>query len=82
MYQFYIMELQKYQNGEYGNLVHFAYDEDPDMARLKGESKYHEILAAAAVSNLLEHGAILMSSDCTPVLYQCYKHPKIEEPAE
>lgn len=74
MYQYYIIELQKYQNGEYGNLTHFAYDADPDKARLKGESKYHEVLAAAAVSDLAEHGAILMSSQCVPIEHKCYTH--------
>ena len=74
MYQYYIMELQKYANGEYGNLVHFAYDADPDKARLKGESKYHEILAAAAVSELPEHAAILMSSKGEPIEHKCYVH--------
>jgi len=39
MYQYYIIELQHYANGEFGNLTHFAYDEDADKARLKGESQ-------------------------------------------
>ena len=52
MNQFYIIEIQKYVNGEFGHIVHFAYDEDPTKARLKAESKYHEVLAAAAVSEL------------------------------
>lgn len=80
MYQYYVMEIQKYANGEYGNLTHFAYDEDVDTARLKGEAKYHEVLASAAVSALPTHGAILMSSECQPILYQCYHH-KVAEPA-
>lgn len=74
MYQYYIIELQKYQNGEYGNIVHYAYDADPDKARLKGESKYHEVLAAAAISELPEHGAILMSSKAEPIEHKCYQH--------
>ena len=82
MYQYYVTELRKLQNGEFEHYNHFAWDEDQDTARLKGEAKYHEVLAAAAVSEYLEHGAILMASDCTPILYQCYRHKKIEEPAE
>ena len=85
MTQFYILEIQQYQNGEYGHIVHFAFDADPDIARLKGESKYHEILAAAAVSTLPSHAAILISAEGFPVLHQCYKHavtPATEAPAD
>lgn len=52
MYQYYVMEVQKYQNGEYGDQKHFVYDEDATKARLKGESKYYEVLSAAAVSTV------------------------------
>lgn len=88
MYQFYIMEIQKYADGSYGDIKHFAYDEDPDVARLKGESKYYQVLSAAAVSNLPEHAAIMFSSDGFPIMHQCYKHTvapepePVEEPAE
>lgn len=74
MTQFYIVEIQQYANGEYGHLVHYAYDEDSDKARLKAESKYHEVLAAAAISNTKSHAAILFSTEGFPVVHQCYKH--------
>ena len=74
MTQFYIIEIQKYADGTYGDIKHFAYDEDPDTARLKGESKYYEVLSAAAVSNLPEHAAIMFSSEGFPIMHQCYKH--------
>ena len=38
MNQFYIIEIQKYANGEFGHIVHFAYDEDATKARLKAEA--------------------------------------------
>lgn len=72
--QFYIIELQQYQNGEYGNLTHFAYDADPTQARLKAESTYHQVLAAAAVSELASHSATLLTSDGRAIMNQCYKH--------
>lgn len=75
MYQYYVIELQKYNDGSYGNLTHFAYDENADKARLKGEAKYYEVLAAAAVSNLPQHAAILMSSSGEPIEHKCYEHP-------
>ena len=74
MYQYYVIELQHYQNGEYGHLVHVAYDADQDKARLKGEAKYHEVLAAAAVSAVPEHAAILISSTGEPIENKCYTH--------
>ena len=75
MNQYYIFEIQQSNNGEYGHLVHFAYDVDAAMARLKAESKYHEVLAAAAISNLQSHSATLLTADGRVVMNQCYKHP-------
>lgn len=79
MTQYYIVEIKQLQNGEYEHTVHYAWDEDADKARLKAESKYHEVLASAAVSETAEHSAILISSEGFPVMHQCYKH---EIPAE
>ena len=80
MAQYYVLEIQQYANGEYGHLVHFAYDVDANAARLKGESKYYEILSAAAVSTLPSHAAILISSEGFPIMHQCYKHEVQTEP--
>lgn len=74
MNQFYIIEIQQYTNGEFGHIVHFAFDENPTKARLKAEAKYHEVLAAAAVSELPQHSATLLTSDGRAVMNQCYKH--------
>lgn len=79
MTQFYIVEIQQYYNGEYGHIVHFAFDENADKARLKAESKYHEVLAAAAVSETAEHSAIMFSTEGFPLMHQCYKHEIPEE---
>ena len=74
MNQFYIIEIQKYVNGEFGHIVHFAYDEDATKARLKAESKYHQVLAAAAVSELPQHSATLLTSDGHSIMNQVYRH--------
>ena len=79
MTQFYIVEIQTYHNGEFGHLVHYAWDENPTTARLKAESKYHEVLAAAAVSDTAKHSAILFSTEGKPLMWQCYSHE--EEPS-
>ena len=78
--QYYILEIQRYQNGEYGHLVHFAYDEDANQARLKAESKYHEVLAAAAISNLLMHSAVLIAANGTTIMHQSYTHAPVPTP--
>lgn len=80
VYQYYIEEIQKYDDGSYGNISHFAYDEDADIARQKGEAKYYEVLSAAAVSALPQHSAILFYSDGTPIMHKCYTHKKKQEP--
>lgn len=79
MNQFYIIEIQQYTNGEFGHIVHFAYDENATKARLKAEAKYHEVLASAAVSELPQHSATLLTSDGRAIMNQCYKH-EIETP--
>lgn len=82
MYQFYIIEIQKHESGEFGHIVHWAYDADADRARMKAESKYHEVLAAAAVSDLPQHAASLLASDGTCVMHQAYRHEGMTEREE
>ncbi|MBR4205967.1 MAG: hypothetical protein IKQ92_10855 [Clostridia bacterium] len=82
MTQFYIVEIQQYANGDYGHIVHFAYDADPEKARLKGEATYYEVLAAAAVSELPTHSAIMFSTEGFPIMHQCYKHGSVTPAAE
>ena len=79
MNQFYIIEIQQYNNGEFGHIVHFAFDVNPTKARLKAEAKYHEVLAAAAISELPQHSASLLTSDGKCIMNQCYRH-EIETP--
>lgn len=73
VYQYYVVELQKYDNGEFGHIVHFAYDANQDIARRKGDSKYYETLAAAALSGIPEHAAVLVASNCFPLNNWCYE---------
>lgn len=74
MYQYYIIEIQKNATGEYAHNVMYAYDEDQNMARLKGESVYYQTLAAAAISNVAQHSVVLISDEGFPIMNQCYKH--------
>lgn len=83
MNQYYIIEIQQNAAGEYSHLVHWAYDENATTARLKAESKYHEVLAVAAVSELKSHSATLIAANGKAIMYQCYTHntanPESEE---
>ena len=81
MTQYYIIEIQQNQAGEYSHIVHWAYDEDANRARLKAESAYHTVLAAAAVSDLLSHSATLIAADGRAIMHQCYRHDP-EKPEE
>lgn len=65
-----VIELQKDTAGAVSNIV-------TDYPKLAGaESKYHSILASAAVSEIPVHSAIIISEEGFPVKYQCYKHEK------
>jgi hypothetical protein len=66
------IEIQTNADGSVGNLV-YAFD-----SRNEAESKYHAILASAAISTLPEHSAIIITSEGKALCSQCYKH--IEEP--
>ena len=63
-----VIELQKNTEGTVANIV----TEHDDLPH--AESKYHSILAAAAVSSLPVHSAILVSEEGFTVKSQCYKH--------
>ena len=68
-----VVELQTNSDGTVGNLV-YSYDN-----RNEAESKYHAVLAAAAISALPVHSCALMSNDCVLLKQGCYKHETIEE---
>jgi len=82
MTQFWIYEIQTYEDGTFGDIKHFAYDEDPDKARLKADSKFYEVLSAAAISNLPCHAVTMVSSEGFPVMHQCYKHTPVNPAPE
>lgn len=72
--------IHQYTNGEYGHIVHFAFDEDRTKARLKAEAKYHDVLAAAAMSELPQHSASLMEGRL--LMSQCYTHETQKQETE
>ena len=82
MTQFYIIEIKEITPGEYEHQVYYTWDEDETSARLKAESKYHEILSGAAVSECYHHSAIIIDSRCFPKLNYYYEHPLPEPEPE
>lgn len=81
MTQYYIIEIKKDEQGNYEHDVKWAFDENPDMARKKGESTYHELLSKAAVSGLETHAVSLLSQEGVCVMHQCYYNlPEAPEP--
>ncbi|MBQ3330798.1 MAG: hypothetical protein IJG87_06430 [Ruminococcus sp.] len=42
--------------------------------RNAAESKFHTVLAAAAVSNVEKHACIVFTEEGFPVMHECYVH--------
>jgi len=73
MPKYIVIELQTAANGTVGNIV-TSYD-DLNLA----EAKYHTILAAAAVSNLAKHAAVIITEEGFSIDAKCYTHEAVEE---
>ena len=71
-----VVELQKNGN-TVENLV------TAHATQLAAESHYHSVLAAAAISGVECHSAILMSDEAFPLRHECYKDkPQVASPVE
>ena len=69
---YFILEIQGYADGSFAHLVTTA------ATRLEAEAAYHRVLAAAAVSELPLHSAVVIGVDGTPLLHQCYTHEETQ----
>lgn len=67
-----VIEIQTGADGKVSNLD-FAFD-----SRLEAESKYHAVLAAAAVSTIPMHTCDLIQADGILLARQCYVHEQAE----
>lgn len=63
-----VLEIQTMSNGQVACLA------TPYDGQLQAESSYHTVLAAAALSNLPRHAAVLMTSDGSVQMSQYYEH--------
>lgn len=75
--KYYIAEIQQHSDDVFAHLMHNADN------RNEAESKYYQVLAAAAISNLPKHSAILFTDEGFPLMHHSYSHtpasPVIEE---
>lgn len=63
-----VVEIQKSAQGTVSTIVTQHAD------RLAAEGKYHTILAAAAVSSVAQHGAVLLTDAGQEICHQSYTH--------
>lgn len=74
MTQYYIIEIKRNATGELEHNVEWAFDQDPNQAKLKGESLYYAKLSEAAISTYLSHSVTLISDTGDPCMNRCYYH--------
>ena len=72
--KYFIVEIQKQFDGSFAHLVHTA------DTRNAAESVYYQVLAAAAISNIPEHSAIMFTTEGFPLMHQIYKHEDAQPP--
>ena len=63
-----VIELQTNADGVVSNLV------TSHNTLAEAESKFHSIMASAAVNDVPVHSAIIVSEEGFPVAHKCYKH--------
>lgn len=74
---FIVFEVQANKNETAGTLVTTFSETEKDAA----ESKYHAILATAAISNVYKHSAFILTDNGRLLRSECYTH-ELEESTE
>jgi len=69
-----VMEIQTNADGSVGTLVSTYAEQN------QAESKYHQVLTYAAISNLPVHSCALLSEEGFELRHECYKHEPAPEP--
>ena len=67
-----VIEIQTGWDGTVGNIV-TAYD-----TKNEAESHYHTVLAAAAISTIMKHSAVIMDEEGAVYGSMCYRHERTE----
>lgn len=76
---FIVLEIQKTSETEVANLV------STHTNRNEAESKFHQVLSAAAISNIPKHSAVLLTDDGVCIKRESFVHeeyPNSEETEE
>jgi len=73
--KFIVLEIQVYEDGTAGTLI------DTFNERPAAEQKYHTVLAAAAVSSVAQHSAVMLDGYGSLIKNECYIH-ETEETTE
>lgn len=71
-----VLELQTNANGTVSSLINQYENQNA------AESKYHQILAAAAVSSLPIHTAFMLTNEGYTIKSETYTHEQVTTPAE
>ncbi len=68
---FVVVELQTMSDGTIANIVtqHTTLNE--------AESKYHQVLSSAAISNLPIHSAVLLNAGGMAIEHGCFEHGEV-----
>lgn len=74
MIKYIVIEIQTYATGEVGTLI-TQHDN-----RNQAESKFHTVLASAAISGLPKHSCVLMTNDGFLLDTKCYEVIEESEP--
>lgn len=61
----------EFQTDGSGNVAHIMTDHP---TKAEAESKYHQVLAAAAISQVPIHSAVIITPEGVVQKSQCYKH--------
>lgn len=69
-----VLEMQTHADGQVGTLL-TAYDD-----KATAESAYYMVLAAAVLSSLAMHAAVLMMNDGTVLMKASYEHTQVPTP--
>ena len=70
---YYVIEIQTNADGTHGTLVYDYTDRNQAMA------KYHAVLAAAAVSQVLVHACTIMTREGAQIAHEAFVHPTESE---
>lgn len=83
--QFWILEIKQFADGSYEHETRWAFDADPDTAKVKAKAVFHGIFSAEDELNLRQHTAVIIDAEGNCIDRECIVHSSYttaEEPTE